>query len=527
MDETPINIESLLTSPSETRGVEYKEWLDLSLSEHQAVLAKGLIALANFGGGKLVLGFKSMTYGALTPCDEEAPDDHRASYAAERIQQIIQKYASVQFEIVCEDVARPASGVIHPVIDVPSDVVDVVFPSRSSPDGKTLVKGRLYTRLPGPQSATPESASDWSEFIEGFIARRGARLRALQLTSSSATPPTQNERASSRVRPRSVQDRMSDVAPSSRTTPSRTPEKMLQPEERYVLEHPVSDARVTALIEAIRSHLDQSMPTFRLFEIVGTRTRRDAYDPTFRFGLGTVSFKGPFVEGSSWAEIRDYEFALSIERFLLSQFAELIAARSESASSLTRRVETIKTFVRRAVAAIRDEGGYADLAVMLEPPGDDVHRPFLYEREWWSGTRSVRGTPVHDVTFVNGQIGGLPVLSIRDAPVDRALVCVLDLEAYELVLMNVSEDKSDFLDVIIEPLSAEDAERRVRESPSIRQSMYAGMHKEPGSYSFEEAVLRMQLMADYRILAAGEVCERHRPRIISAWLEPASSKEET
>ena len=122
--------------------------------------------------------------------------------------------------------------------------------------------------------------------------------------------------------------------------------------------------------------------------------------------------------------------------------------------------------------------------------------------------------------FLNGQIDGLPVLQIREASVDRALVCVLDLEDYELVLMNASEDKSDFLDLTVNPLSPEDAERRVRESPSIRESMYEGKHHEPDSYSFEEAVLRMQLMANYRIRAAGEVRERHRPSDLLPGLGP-------
>ena len=129
--------------------------------------------------------------------------------------------------------------------------------------------------------------------------------------------------------------------------------------------------------------------------------------------------------------------------------------------------------------------------------------------------------------FLNGQIDGLPVLQIREASVDRALVCVLDLEDYELVLINASEDKSDFLDLTVDPLSLEDAKRRVRESPSIRESMYEGKHQESGSYSVEEAVLRMQLMANYRILAAGQVRERHRPRTINAWLAPAGEEEET
>ena len=62
-----MSIDSLLTNPQETVGIEYKEWLNLSSREHQAVLARALIALANFGGGKVVFGFKSINQGILTP----------------------------------------------------------------------------------------------------------------------------------------------------------------------------------------------------------------------------------------------------------------------------------------------------------------------------------------------------------------------------------------------------------------------------------------------------------------------------
>ena len=39
----------------------------LSSREHRAVLAKSLIALANFGGGAVVLGFKSDHHAATLP----------------------------------------------------------------------------------------------------------------------------------------------------------------------------------------------------------------------------------------------------------------------------------------------------------------------------------------------------------------------------------------------------------------------------------------------------------------------------
>ena len=46
-----------VTQPREDLSVEYKDWLDLSNNEHKATLAKAAIALANHGGGYIVIGF--------------------------------------------------------------------------------------------------------------------------------------------------------------------------------------------------------------------------------------------------------------------------------------------------------------------------------------------------------------------------------------------------------------------------------------------------------------------------------------
>lgn len=130
-----MDFDRLLESPSESRAVEYKQWLDLDSPEHCALLAKSLIALANFGGGHLVLGFKSGKHGTLSLCDHEAPEDPRARYAPERIQQIVQRYSTTAFEVACHYIARQGSTAVHPVIEVPSNIPDVVFPKRGSPDG--------------------------------------------------------------------------------------------------------------------------------------------------------------------------------------------------------------------------------------------------------------------------------------------------------------------------------------------------------------------------------------------------------
>lgn len=54
---TANELEALLSEPREDLSVEYKAWLDLSTSEGKATIAKAAIALANHGGGFIVLGF--------------------------------------------------------------------------------------------------------------------------------------------------------------------------------------------------------------------------------------------------------------------------------------------------------------------------------------------------------------------------------------------------------------------------------------------------------------------------------------
>ena len=50
-------LQPLISEPREDLGVEYKDWLDLTTNEHKATLAKAAIALANHGGGFIVIGF--------------------------------------------------------------------------------------------------------------------------------------------------------------------------------------------------------------------------------------------------------------------------------------------------------------------------------------------------------------------------------------------------------------------------------------------------------------------------------------
>jgi hypothetical protein len=64
MDVSPARLADLLIDPREDLDLEIKNWLDLRSDENaRATLAKALLALANHGGGFLVLGLAETELG--------------------------------------------------------------------------------------------------------------------------------------------------------------------------------------------------------------------------------------------------------------------------------------------------------------------------------------------------------------------------------------------------------------------------------------------------------------------------------
>jgi predicted HTH transcriptional regulator len=62
---------SLLDSPCETANLDFKETLDLTNSRDRVELAKDVLAMANSGGGHIVVGVEDVT--RQVGISEEAP----------------------------------------------------------------------------------------------------------------------------------------------------------------------------------------------------------------------------------------------------------------------------------------------------------------------------------------------------------------------------------------------------------------------------------------------------------------------
>lgn len=163
-------LQQLLETPTERLEVELKGWLDLSTPEHRAKVAKGILALANHGGGSVIFGFESN--GTLSP---NRPAD-LSGYSQDIINDILDGFADPAFHCNVHNVRRIADGLIYPIAVVPGGHKTPVRSKRDGPPkgggAPEISKDRYYIRRPGPASEPPQAAHEWNELLERCMANR-------------------------------------------------------------------------------------------------------------------------------------------------------------------------------------------------------------------------------------------------------------------------------------------------------------------------------------------------------------------
>ena len=168
-------LQPLISEPREDLGVEYKDWLDLTTNEHKATLAKAAIALANHGGGFIVIGFAEQRSELQShPCPPEIP-----ATTQDTVNDAVRRYATPEFHCGVDHLSHPKSGVEHPVITVPSNLTVPVLSKRDCEN--VIAQNRCYIRKPGPRSEEPQTSEEWRELINRCIrAGREDMLEAIR-----------------------------------------------------------------------------------------------------------------------------------------------------------------------------------------------------------------------------------------------------------------------------------------------------------------------------------------------------------
>lgn len=167
---------AFLTYPNETLSNEYKSWLDLSSNKGKATLAKAAIALANHGGGTIVLGMRGDGEEKLQskPRPEGLP-----RYSTDSVNAAINRYAepSIHYDVSFE--VHPETRVEHAFVHVPPSTVPVMC---TRLEEKVIQQNRVYIRKAGPKSEEPMTAEEWRTLFNRCIqAGRESMLDAIRI----------------------------------------------------------------------------------------------------------------------------------------------------------------------------------------------------------------------------------------------------------------------------------------------------------------------------------------------------------
>jgi hypothetical protein len=158
----------LLRSPAEDLAFEIKEWLDLGNNAHKARLAQAMIALANHGGGAVLLGYAEQGDGSFVPAEPRPAD--LTGYTSDVVNGVSRTYLNPPVHCDVRHIAHPVSRLLFPVIAVPGSHSIPIIARRGGPQGQsTLQAGRTYIRRVGPSSEEPQTPDEWRGLLDRCV----------------------------------------------------------------------------------------------------------------------------------------------------------------------------------------------------------------------------------------------------------------------------------------------------------------------------------------------------------------------
>jgi len=189
---TIAELERLLVLPSESPAVEYKSWLALSENPGRATLAKAAIALANHGGGIIVLGMRENNNegGALN--SQRRPED-LGRYSQDEVNAAINRYADPALHYEVMFATHPQTETEHAFVVVPAGTSVPVMSKRDC--AGVIAARRCYIRKPGARSEEPLTAEEWRLLLDRCV-RAGREsmldaIRAIVQGTAGVAPPAE------------------------------------------------------------------------------------------------------------------------------------------------------------------------------------------------------------------------------------------------------------------------------------------------------------------------------------------------
>ena len=165
-------LQELVTYAREDLDTELKGWLDIwtkddpATKENQSNLAQAILALANHGGGYILIGFSEV--GATWEPDPNRPVDLKG-YSQDAVSSIVHRFAEPAFQCQVHHISHLSTGEIFPVIIVPSGHKTPIRAKIDGSNGRHVKVNCYYIRRPGPKSEQIQTAQEWDELISRCV----------------------------------------------------------------------------------------------------------------------------------------------------------------------------------------------------------------------------------------------------------------------------------------------------------------------------------------------------------------------
>jgi len=157
---------ALLNMGTETQTLDYKEDLDLSNKRGRASLAKDVIAMANNGGGVIVIGVAERSSGEF---DHVGLKEERLKlFETSQINKAIRVFLSPHVAITSRRVHMRSKTFIF--IEVPES--DYLMMAAQQNEEAALYLGRIYGRTNAAESAELHDSADIKKIIDRLVSNQ-------------------------------------------------------------------------------------------------------------------------------------------------------------------------------------------------------------------------------------------------------------------------------------------------------------------------------------------------------------------
>ena len=249
------------------------------------------------------------------------------------------------------------------------------------------------------------------------------------------------------------------------STMAREAEVREQRQRQHIIDSPISENRVQRFKEDYLKGRRDIGATEKVFRYYGALQQQNERNDSASFGFNKFVHKGPFVDGSNWADLRGWEFAVAEERRLLNDLhallAESVLQTSQTLSDhITRQPDEILSTAARMSDLLIDRGFHGNLIVVA------TH----LEVETIISLKKALTTPSWELTddlrtnWILGKHTSCPVLYLNDQ--DLNSLYVVDVPRFASLVQY-----SPLVDLHVLPIDEETAKRILADKPDLKLDM--------------------------------------------------------